>query len=62
MEYEAFKAQVEREINRIGAMILSGSCPDYVSYRELVAQIKALEAAIEIAKKALSGEEDETED
>lgn len=56
---EAFTVTMETEMDRIATMVMSGSCPDYVSYREMVATYKALEAAIETAKKAFSGEEDE---
>jgi hypothetical protein len=56
---ETLVAQLEREANRVSGMILAGSCSDYVSYRELIAQLKALEFAIETANKVLSGDEDE---
>lgn len=58
---ETYVAQLERQIKSISTMVLAGSCPDYVTYRELVAQVKAFEAAIEIAQKVFSGE-DESED
>jgi hypothetical protein len=56
---EAFTATMEAEMDRLATMVMSGSCTDYISYREMVACYKAMETAIEAAKKAFSGDEDE---
>jgi hypothetical protein len=50
---------LEREIESIKHSILHGSCPDYTSYREQVAQVLAFEVAIELAKKAFAEDDDD---
>jgi hypothetical protein len=42
-------------------MGMSGSCSDFVSYRELVANHKALATCIEVVRKVFSGDDDETD-
>ena len=54
-------ALLEREIASVEHSLLNGGCPDYTSYRELVAMAKTFRVAIEVAKKAFAEDEDEGE-
>lgn len=51
---------IEREMDSVRHAILTGSCPDYTSYREQVATLHALQLAIDLAKRALAEDDDES--
>ena len=52
-------AALEKEQERLIGMVMSGACPDYVSYREMVASYKAIEMCIDTASKVFEGDDDE---
>jgi hypothetical protein len=59
MMLDHFITLIEREIESVQHAVLSGSCPDYTSYREQIGQIMAFQMAITLAKKAFA-EDDES--
>jgi hypothetical protein len=50
---------LEKEIASAEHSLLQGTCPDYVSYRELVAILTSLRTAIDIVKKAFAEDDEE---
>jgi hypothetical protein len=50
---------IEREMDSIKFNILSGSCPDFLTYRMEIATLHAFGTAIELIKKAFAEDEDE---
>jgi hypothetical protein len=58
---DALTTALEAEQDRVTNMVMDGACPDYVSYREMVASYKALQTCIDTARKVFSGDEDEVD-
>ena len=54
-----FLSNLEKEQERLIGMVMSGACPDYVSYREMIATYKAIEMCIETASKVFDGDGEE---
>jgi hypothetical protein len=59
MMSERIIALLDREIASAEHNLLSGACPDYVSYRELVSVLMTYRDAVDIVKRAFSEDDEE---
>ena len=49
--FEMILRGIEKEIEPLSEAVLSGSCQEFIEYRECLAKIKALELAGEVVKE-----------